>query len=225
MSSSGIRVQTQHQPLTLPPTPDQADQAQWCQLLTFGTMTSSFHLAPGAPFMGLIPHHIPLFSLLSRTRCLSFTHQWTLWSPLLCSLQCIYIFIFGCSGSLLLSLVQWVAVALCFSTQASHFSDFSCCRAWVLGLWASVVATHRLRSCGTQVYLPCGMWGSPHTRSLLKLCPLILNHWTTRKVPSNIFLGLHKTNPCFLSWSLHSSKGNRQFYLIARWIKYYAKEW
>ena len=85
-----------------PPTPDQADQAWWWQLLTFGTMTSSCHVAPRAPFMGLIPHHIPLFSLLSGTRWLSFIHQQTLWSPLLCSLQFIYIFTFGCSGSLLL---------------------------------------------------------------------------------------------------------------------------
>ena len=33
---------------------------------------------------------------------------------------------------------------------ASHCSGFSCCRAWALGAWVSVVVAHRLSSCGSR---------------------------------------------------------------------------
>ena len=32
---------------------------------------------------------------------------------------------------------------------ASHCGGFSCCRAWPLGAWASVVVAHGLSSCGS----------------------------------------------------------------------------
>ena len=43
-----------------------------------------------------------------------------------------------------------VGVTLRCSAQASHYSGFSCCGAWALGSWASVVVARRLSSCGTQ---------------------------------------------------------------------------
>ena len=57
--------------------------------------------------------------------------------------------------------------------QASDCSGFSCCGAWALGVWASVVVAHglssygsravehRLSSCGRRASLLCGMWDLP----------------------------------------------------------------
>ena len=57
--------------------------------------------------------------------------------------------------------------------RASHCSGFSCCGAWALGTWPSVVVAHgltscglralecRLSSCGAQAWLLCGMWDLP----------------------------------------------------------------
>ena len=60
-----------------------------------------------------------------------------------------------------LFLLRWVFLAACrlslvavsggySSLQASHCGGFSCCRAWALGTWASVVVAHGLNSCGSQ---------------------------------------------------------------------------
>ena len=57
----------------------------------------------------------------------------------------IYLFIFGCVGSLLLcwlSLVQQVG--------ATHCGGFSGCGVRALGMWASVVVECGLSSCGTR---------------------------------------------------------------------------
>ena len=40
-------------------------------------------------------------------------------------------------------------LGLLSSAWASHFSGFSCCRAWALGAQASVVTVHGFSSCGT----------------------------------------------------------------------------
>ena len=57
--------------------------------------------------------------------------------------------------------------------RASHYSGFSCCRAWALGARASVVVArrliscgswaleHRLSSCGALALLLRGMWDIP----------------------------------------------------------------
>ena len=57
--------------------------------------------------------------------------------------------------------------------QASHCRGFSCCGAWALGAWDSVVVVHglsscgsralehRLSSCGAWAYSLCGMWDRP----------------------------------------------------------------
>ena len=51
--------------------------------------------------------------------------------------------------------LRWVLAAVCrlsFScgAQASHCGGFSYCRAWALGVWASVVVAHGLSSCGSR---------------------------------------------------------------------------
>ena len=77
----------------------------------------------------------------------------------------IYLFIFGCVGSLLLRtgfLQLWrVGATLCCGARASHCSGFSCCGVWALGMLASVVVARGLSSCGTQAQLLCGMWDLP----------------------------------------------------------------
>ena len=56
--------------------------------------------------------------------------------------------------------LRWVSVAAhgislvaasggYFSARAAHCGGFSCCRAWALGMWASVVVACRLSSCGS----------------------------------------------------------------------------
>ena len=77
--------------------------------------------------------------------------------------------------------LRWVFIAACglFLVAASrdYYSlccgGFSCCRAWALGAWASVVVAHglnscgswalehRLSSCGARALLLCGMWDLP----------------------------------------------------------------
>ena len=49
-----------------------------------------------------------------------------------------------------LSLVAMRGATLCCGAQASDCSDFSCCRAQALGVWASVVVAHGLSSCGSE---------------------------------------------------------------------------
>ena len=55
----------------------------------------------------------------------------------------------GCTGSLLLRvgfLWLWqVGATLCCGARASHCSGFSCCEAWALGAWASVVRSEERR--------------------------------------------------------------------------------
>ena len=63
-----------------------------------------------------------------------------------------YFFIFGCAGSSLLHMAffscgEW---GLLSSMWASHCGGFSCCRAWALGTWASVVVTCGPNSCGSR---------------------------------------------------------------------------
>ena len=63
-----------------------------------------------------------------------------------------YLFIyFGCTG--------YGCCMQAFSScraQASYSYDFSCCEAWALGTWASVVAVYGLSSCSS--WASCGIW-------------------------------------------------------------------
>ena len=107
----------------------------------------------------------------------------------------IYLFIFGCVGSLLLCvgfLQLWqVGATLCCGAWASHCGGFSCCGAQALGTArASVVVACRLSSCGSQVlecrlsscgtqaWLLRGMWDPPGQGS--NPCPL---HWQADSQP------------------------------------------
>ena len=71
---------------------------------------------------------------------------------------------------------------------ASHCSGFSCCRAWALGTWVSVVAAHGFSSCGS--------WTLQHR---LNSC----GKGISCSVACGIFLdsGL---NPCLLHWQADS---------------------
>ena len=86
-------------------------------------------------------------------------------------------FTFGCVGSLLLCTgflqLQRAGATLHCGAWASHWGGFSCCRAWALGTWASLVVAHglsscgsralehRLSSCGAQAQLLRGIWDLP----------------------------------------------------------------
>ena len=61
-----------------------------------------------------------------------------------------------------LSLVGQAGDTLRCGARTSHCSGFSCCGAWALGTWASVVVAHRLSSCGLWALerrlSSCGTW-------------------------------------------------------------------
>ena len=86
-----------------------------------------------------------VFSLLIFRNLLQITDT----NPLVC-----FFFFLGYIGSLLLHvgfLQLWrVGATLHCGARASHCSGFSCCGAWALGAWASVVAAHRLSSRGVR---------------------------------------------------------------------------
>ena len=75
-------------------------------------------------------------------------------------------FIFGCVGSSLLHAgflqLRRARATLRCSVQASYCGGFSCCGAWALGTWASVVVAHRPSSCGSRALecrlSSCGAW-------------------------------------------------------------------
>ena len=86
--------------------------------------------------------------------------------------KCIYLFIYFW--------LCWIFVAVCglslvaaseatlrFGVRASHCSGFSCCGAWALGAWASVVVVRRLSSCGSGA-LECRLSGCGARASLLR---------------------------------------------------------
>ena len=90
----------------------------------------------------------------------------------------IYLFIFGCVGPSFLRVgflqLRQAGSTLRCGAWASHCGDlFSCCRAWALGTWASVVVARGLSSCGSwavecrlsscdaRAQLLCSMWDFP----------------------------------------------------------------
>ena len=66
----------------------------------------------------------------------------------------LFLFIFGCIGTSLLSmgflLLQQAAATLHCGAWASHCSGFSCCGARALGVRASVAVASGLSSCGSR---------------------------------------------------------------------------
>ena len=72
--------------------------------------------------------------------------------------------------------------------RASHCGGLSCCRAWVLGTWASVAVAHGLSSCGS--------W-APERR--LSSCA----HGSSCSTACGILLD-QGSNPCPLHWQADS---------------------
>ena len=84
-----------------------------------------------------------------------------------------WVFVAACR----LSLVAVSGATLHCRVRASHCSGFSCCGAWALGAWASVVVAHGLQSAGSVVVAPghscsvaCGIFLEQGSNP----CPL---HW------------------------------------------------
>ena len=101
-------------------------------------------------------------------------------------------------GSLLLRagflLLQEVGATLCCGVCASHCSGFSCCRAWALGMQASVVVACglsscgswalecRFSSCGAQALLLRGMWDLPRP-GIRPVSPVLASGFLTTVSP------------------------------------------
>ena len=85
----------------------------------------------------------------------------------------LYMAVLGLYYCVWLSLVA-LSGSYCFAV-ASLCSSFSCCRAWALGMWASVVTAHGLRSCGLWALehwlSSCGTWAF----SCSMACGIFLN--------------------------------------------------
>ena len=138
------------------------------------------------------------FTLFPSTKCLIFyaffPHKF------------IYLFVFGCIGSSLLCacfLQLWQAGAtLRCGAWASHCSGFSCCGAWALGTWASVVVARRLQS----------------------TVSVVVAHWLSCSTACGIFLD-QGSNPCPLHWQVDSlhHKGSPIFYAFILTNIFYPK--
>ena len=101
-----------------------------------------------------------------------------------------YLFIFGCAGSSLLcglffSCSKWGLLSSS-GAWASHCGSFSYCGAQDLGVKATIVATHELRSCGS--------W-APEQVAVV--------HRLSCSVASGIFPD-QRSNPCLLHWQMDS---------------------
>ena len=111
-----------------------------------------------------------------------------------------YYYFFGCIGSSLLhvSFLQlWRARAtVCCGARASHCSGFSCCRAWALGEWASVVVAHGLQ------YLWC-MGSAVVARGLQSTGSVVVAHGLSWSAARGIFPD-QGSNLCPLHWQADS---------------------
>ena len=87
---------------------------------------------------------------------------------------------------------------LYLQARASHCSGFSCCRAWALGAWASVLVVRGLRSCGSQApehrFSLCdtrvsslhSMWNLPG-REIEPMSPALAGGFLTTGPPAKSF--------------------------------------
>ena len=69
---------------------------------------------------------------------------------------------------------------------ASHHGGFSCCAARALGVWASVVVTRGLSSCGMRAQLLRGMWDPPRP-GLEPVSPALAGGFPTTAPPGKPF--------------------------------------
>ena len=76
----------------------------------------------------------------------------------------------------------FVAVRGLLIVVASHCGGFSCCKAWALGVRASVVVVLRLSSYGSQAQLLHSMWDLPG-RGLKPVSPALAGRLLTTAPP------------------------------------------
>ena len=110
----------------------------------------------------------------------------------------VFVFIFGCVGSLLLHTgflqLQQAGATLHCGARVSHCRGFSCCGARAVGTRASVVVAHglsscglqalehRLSSCGAQAQLLHGTWDPPRP-GLKSVSPALAGVFLTTTPP------------------------------------------
>ena len=136
----------------------------------------------------------------------------------------LFIFVFGCIGSSLLCAgflqLRRTGATLHCGAWASHCGGFSCCGAWALCAWASVVVArghsscgsqalkHRMSSCGAWAQLLCSMWDLPGP-GIEPMSPALAGRFLTTAPPgkprTNILNSskIQKTSPYLLP--LHCS--------------------
>ena len=98
-----------------------------------------------------------------------FKNQFILFLAMLVSLHCV--------GFLWL---WWAGATLSCGEQASHCSDFSCCRAQALGCVG-------FSSCGIRVYLLCGMWNLPRS-GIKSMSPALAGGFLSTMPPGSLYL-------------------------------------
>ena len=105
------------------------------------------------------------------------------WFLVLSCMSSLYILFYFYFLNFIYVWLRWVFIAACglslvasggysCSAWASHCGGFSCCGAWTLGTWASVVAARGLSSCGTRAleltgFSSCGTWALGHEGSVV----------------------------------------------------------
>ena len=111
----------------------------------------------------------------------------------------LFIFTFGCAGSLPLlcifsSCCKWGLLSSWSAQQASRRGGFSSCGAWALGAQAVVAVTcglsncgswaaeHKLSGCGTQAQLLHGAWDLPES-GIKSMSPPLAGRFFTTELP------------------------------------------
>ena len=154
------------------------------------------------------------------------------WFAKLSFLRLIFLFIFGCTGSLSLHAaflsLWWAGAGLHCSRWASHCSSFSRFRSRALGALASVVVVHGRSSCGSQALkcwlsssdmrteLPCCMWDSPRPGIKTVSLALTSRFLTTRYLgsPLKAFISFSCLTPLDrFSNTVMNINGNRLIFL------------
>ena len=84
-----------------------------------------------------------------------------------------------------------VGATLPCGERASHYGGFSRCGTQALSTWASVVAAHRLSSCGARAQLFRGMWDLPGP-GLEPMSPALAGGFLTTAPPGKPPCGLKR---------------------------------
>ena len=125
-----------------------------------------------------------------------------------------YLFIFGCSESLMyvgfLQLQQAGATLRC-RAWASCCSEFSCCRTQSLDPQASGVTAYGLSNCGSQISLLCHMW---------ELCGPGIE--SASPAPADSYLLCHQESPIFGYFMENTVYITSVYQKLKFWVKIYA---